>query len=205
MQHVECPTSARAAELRAAVREKYSAVSREAERGNFAYPVGTQSIARLGYHSEWFADVPSSIAERFVGVGNPFGVRPARKGERVLDVGCGCGFDTFVTAGLIGPGGLAVGLDLTPEMLEIARTALAQTKINNLQFREGQAEALPFDDASFDLVISNGVLNLVPDKDVAFKEIVRVLRPGGDFVAADLVVVESIPAHLLASMDAWST
>jgi ubiquinone/menaquinone biosynthesis C-methylase UbiE len=123
----------------------------------------------------------------------------------VLDVGCGCGFDTFVAAALVGPEGQAVGLDLTPEMLEIAQTTLAQTKINNLQFKEGHAEALPFDDASFDLVISNGVLNLVPNKEVAFKEIVRVLRPGGDFMAADLVVVENIPDHLLESMDAWST
>ena len=202
--HMEFPALERAAQLRASVMEKYAVVSRQPQ-GHFGYPVGTESIARLGYPAEWLAGVPAEVAHRFVGVGNPFCVRRAQRGEHVLDLGCGCGFDTFVAASLVGPEGEAVGLDLTPEMLEVARTAQAGTTITNLQFCEGDAEALPFADASFDLVISNGVLNLVPDKDAAFAEIGRVLRPNGAFVAADLVVAETIPDQVLASKDAWSS
>jgi arsenite methyltransferase len=201
---MESPNSERAAQLRSAVRDRYAVVSREPQ-GHFAYPIGTESLTRLGYRAEWLAAVPSEIANRFVGVGNPLSLRPARRGERVLDVGCGCGLDTFAAASMVGNEGQAVGLDLTPEMLEIPRTALARTTLKNLQFQQGGAEALPFEDASFDLVISNGVLNLVPDKDAAFHEIARVLRPQGEFVAADLIVVETVPDQVLASMDAWSS
>lgn len=200
----ECSTPERAAELRAAVREKYRVVSRQ-PCGHFSYPTGRESLTRLGYAPEWLAGVPAEVADGFVGVGNPFSVRRVGRGERVLDVGCGCGFDAFVVGSLVGPEGQAVGLDITREMLERPRAALARTPATHVQFREGSVEALPFQDASFDLVISNGVLNLVPDKDAAFREIARVLRPGGDFVAADLIVVQTIPEEVLASMDAWST
>ncbi len=122
----------------------------------------------------------------------------------MLDVGCGCGMDTFVAAGLVGPKGRATGLDLTPEMLEWPRKARAAFNQSNVEFHEGSAEKLPFEDDSFDLVTSNGVLNLVPDKDAAYAEIRRVLRPGGVFAAADLLVVEAIPETVLASEDAWS-
>lgn len=197
-------TSEQAARLRAAVQGKYRAVSRD-PHGHFAYPIGRESLARLGYAPEWLAAAPPDVAEWFVGVGNPFSVRPVRRGERVLDVGCGCGLDTFVAGSLVGPEGQAVGLDLTAEMLERARAASAGSVMPQLEFREGSVEAMPFADASFDLVISNGVLNLVPDKDRAFAEIARVLRPSGDFVAADLVVMSAIPEEILSSMDAWST
>ena len=196
--------SEREARLRATVQEKYRTVSRD-PRGHFAYPIGRESLMRLGYASEWLAAAPPDVAEWFVGVGNPFSVRPVRRGERVLDVGCGCGLDTFVAGSLVGPEGQAVGLDLTAEMLERARAASARGAMPQLEFREGSVEAIPFADASFDLMISNGVLNLVPDKDRAFQEMARVLRPNGDFVAADLVVRQTIPEDLLASMDAWST
>ncbi len=201
---MECPTFERAAQLRAAVLDRYAIVARQPQ-GHFAYPVGAESLVRLGYRAEWLTAVPSEVADRFVGVGNPLGLRPAHRGERVLDVGCGCGLDTFVAAFMVGNEGQAVGLDLTPEMLEIARTSLARTTSHNLQFQEGGAEALPFEDASFDLVISNGVLNLVPNKDAAFREIARVLRPQGEFVAADLIIVDIVPEQVLASVNAWST
>jgi arsenite methyltransferase len=200
----ECLTLERAEELRTAVKGRYRAVSRN-PRGHFVYPVGRESLARLGYAPEWLDRVPPEVAKRFVGVGNPFSVRLAHKGERVLDVGCGCGLDTFVAASLVGPEGYAVGIDLTREMLDPPRAALTRSTLKHLEFREGSVEALPFEDASFDVVISNGVLNLVPDKDAAYREIARVLRPGGDFVAADLVILETIPEHVLSSKDAWST
>jgi arsenite methyltransferase len=200
----ECLKHDYAEQLRTAVKEKYRLISHK-PIGRFPYPVGRESLDRLGYPAELAAAVPPEVIERFVGVGNPFSIRRVRNGETVLDIGCGCGLDSFLAALQAGPEGHVVGVDLTPEMLEWASKAAAQSSLTNLDFREGSAEALPFEDASFDLVISNGVLNLVPDKESAFREIARVLRPEGEFVAADVVVVETIPEETLASMDAWST
>jgi SAM-dependent methyltransferase len=199
----ECVSEQRQEELRSAVRGKYRAVARQ-PAGHFTYPIGRESALHLGYRPEWLAAISSEIVERFVGVGNPFTIRQPATADRVLDVGCGCGLDTFVAALLVGPTGRSTGLDLTAEMLEWPRKAAAEFSLNNVGFQEDSAEKLPFEDASFDLITSNGVLNLVPDKDGAFAEICRVLRPGGVFAAADLLVVESIPETVLASEDAWS-
>src|SRR5262249_41588859 len=115
-----------------------------------------------------------------------------------------CGLDSFIAASLVGPRGKVVGIDLTPEMLEWPRRAQEEVRAENLRFVEALVEKLPFEDSSFDLAISNGVLNLVPDKDAAFREIARVLRSGGNFVAADIVVMQTIPEEVLKSVDAWS-
>ena len=195
---------ARAEELRAAVRGKYAEVSCE-PTGQFPYPVGRESARGLGYEADWLEGIPGAVVDRFVGVGNPFRIRMPNVGERVLDLGCGCGLDVFVAARLVGPEGSAVGIDLTPEMVEGARQAAADWPLKNVHVQVGEIEALPFSDGSFDLVISNGALNLVPDKDAAFSEAWRVLKPGGDFVAADLLVTETVPAEVLESLDAWST
>jgi len=200
----ECLTSERAEQLRIAVKKKYSGISRK-PNNHFPYPVGRESLEWLGYAAELIAAIPPEVVDRFVGVGNPFSIQRVRKGERVLDIGCGCGLDSFVSALQAGPEGLVVGIDLTAEMLEWARNAKMGALRGPLHFQEGSAEELPFKDASFDLVISNGVLNLVPDKESAFREIARVLHPEGTFVAADLVIVETLPEETLASMDAWST
>jgi ubiquinone/menaquinone biosynthesis C-methylase UbiE len=168
--------------------------------------VGVESLRRLGYPSDWIAALSPKIAERFVGVGNPLRLREPRAGERVLDVGCGCGVDTFVAARLVGCSGRSVGLDVSPEMLERAREVVAREGDGCIpEFVEGSAERLPFKDASFDLVISNGALNLVIDKDRAFGEIARVLTRSGELAIADLIVKGEIPEDTLASMDAWST
>ena len=200
----ECLSPERTAQLRNAVKERYASVAEEPE-GQFPYPVGRASALGLGYMPEWLDGVPERVVARFVGVGNPFSVQQPTAGERVLDVGSGCGLDALVAAALVGPAGRVAGIDLTPEMLEEARDALRQTGLANVDFRGGSAEALPFDDGSFDRVISNGVLNLVPDKAAAFREIRRVLRPGGTFAAADLLVTETVPDEVLADADAWST
>jgi len=191
-------------ERRRAVREKYRAVSLGPE-GHFTYPVGREGAIGLGYDPEWLEAIAAPVVERFVGIGNPFRIRQPGPGEHVLDLGCGCGMDVFVAAHLVGPQGRAVGLDLTPEMLAWARAWAREASLDAVTFEEGTVEALPFKDHSFDMVISNGVLNLVPDKDAAMAEIERVLKAGGTFAAADLLVIESIPEEVLASLDAWST
>lgn len=195
---------ARAEELRAAVRGKYAEVSCE-PTGQFPYPVGRESARGLGYAADWLVGIPDTVVDRFVGVGNPFRIRMPIVGERVLDLGCGCGLDVFVAGRLAGAEGRAVGIDLTPEMIADSQSVAATWPLQNVELRVGGIEALPFDEGSFDLVISNGVLNLVPDKDAAFSEAWRVLEPGGDFVAADLLVTETVPAEVLESLDAWST
>jgi len=183
-------------ELRAAVLARYAGVAESAE-GHFVYPVGRASAERLGYDMERVARLPARAVDRFVGVGNPLRLRPPRPQEFTLDVGCGAGLDTFLAAAMVGPGGRAIGLDLTAAMLPRPRA--------NAVFVAGDAEHLPFADATFDLVTSNGALNLVPDKAAAFREIRRVLRPGGSLAIADLLVVATVPDKELASMDAWST
>jgi SAM-dependent methyltransferase len=200
----ECLSAVEAARIRDAVKERYAAISSEPLAGQIPYPTGRESLARLGYRPEWLAGIPPRVLERFIGIGNPFGIRPVKKGERVLDLGCGCGLDAFVAASLVGPTGKVVGIDLTPQMLEWARKAQEEIRAENVRFVEGDVEALPFEDESFDLAISNGVLNLVPNKDAAFREIARVLRDDGDFVAADIIVMETIPEDVLKSVDAWS-
>ncbi len=192
------------ASIDARIRTKYAQVATRAE-GHFPYPVGRASAERLGYEPEWIEAVPAEVVGRFVGVGNPFRVRTPRRGERVLDVGCGCGFDSFVASHLVGAGGEVVGVDLCEEMLDVARRGLTERAALALRFELASATALPFRDAHFDQVISNGVLNLVPDKPAAFREIARVLRPGGVLASADLVVVEDVPKEVLDDPAAWET
>jgi SAM-dependent methyltransferase len=196
--------AARAGEIRDEVRTKYRDVAERPE-GQFGYPIGRASAERLGYEAAWLDAVPAEVVDRFVGVGNPFTVHRPAAGDRVLDVGCGCGLDVFVAAQLVGPRGRAVGIDLTNEMLAWPRRLAADWPHGDATFAAGSVESLDFDDASFDAVISNGALNLVPDKDAALREIHRVLRPGGTFAVADLLVTEAIPDEVLAGVDAWST
>ncbi len=191
------------AEIRAEVVTKYRAVA-ESPEGAFPYPVGRQSALGLGYEHAWVDTIPTQVVERFVGVGNPFALRRPREGQSVLDLGCGCGFDCFVASMLVGPRGRVVGVDLSPEMLQVPRRALGQWHVRNVQFVEASVEQLPLEEEAFDLVVSNGALNLVPDKDVAFREIRRVLRPAGQLAVADLLADEAIPEEVFARKDAWS-
>lgn len=192
-----------AEELLREIKQRYRAVARD-PAGQFSYAVGRPSAEALGYDPAWLDAVPAPIVDRFVGVGHPFSLRAPRPGEAVLDAGCGCGLDTFIASSLVVPGGRAVGVDLTADMLDVARAALATSPRPNLELHEGSVEALPFAAGSFDLVSSNGALNLVLDKAAAFRELARVLRPGGTLAVADLLVTETVPDEVLADLDAWS-
>lgn len=193
--------------IRTSVRRKYGNVAERAE-GHFPYPVGRPSALGLGYSESALSRIPEAIVDRFVGVGNPLRLRPVERGDTILDVGCGCGLDAAVAALESGPTGRVVGLDLSRPMIDAAERAFANERPDDSprpEFVRGDAESLPFSDASFDRVISNGALNLVPNKERAFREIHRVLVDGGSLTFVDLLVVDSIPAELLESMDAWST
>lgn len=171
------------------MRDKYAAFAAR-PGGHFPYPIGRSSAISLGYDRSVVGGIPDAIADRFVGVGNPLKHAGVKPGDRVLDLGCGCGFDCLVAAGLVGEKGGVTGIDLTREMLELGRAALRIAGVKHVELVQGSAEMLPFPAAMFDAVISNGVVNLCPDKDRVFAQVYRVLRPGGVFSFADLLLDE---------------
>ncbi len=181
------------ATIRHGIAEKYRKVA-VSPTGLFRYPTGKGSASSLGYPTNLLSAIPEAIRERFVGVGNPFALGPIRPGEAVLDLGCGAGFDAFVATQLVGPTGRVVGIDMSPEMIAVAKAGLREAKFPQVEFQVAQVEVLPFPDASFDVALSNGVLNLIPDKPRALREVFRVLRPGGRLQACDIGLVgEQVP------------
>jgi arsenite methyltransferase len=178
--------------IRDDIAQKYRKVAVSPE-GMFRYPTGEASARGLGYPPHLLTAIPPAVRQRFVGVGNPFLLGPIRAGESVLDLGCGAGFDAFIAAQLVEHEGRVIGIDLSPEMLAVARAAEAEAGFPQVEFCEAPVEALPFPDASFDVALSNGVLNLLPDKPAALREIFRVLRPGGMLQACDIGLVGDRP------------
>ncbi len=179
--------------IRQGIAEKYRKVA-VSPRGLFKYPTGEQSALGLGYAPDLLPAIPMAVRERFVGVGNPFALGPIHAGEAILDLGCGAGFDALVAAQLVGPNGRVVGIDLSPEMIAVAEAGLREAKFPQVEFQVAQVEVLPFPDASFDVTLSNGVLNLILDKSRALGEVFRVLRPGGRLQACDIGLVgEQVP------------
>ena len=174
--------------IRQGIAERYRKVA-ASPHGLFKYPTGEQSALGLGYPPDLLRAIPTDVRERFVGVGNPFALGPIHPGEAVLDLGCGAGFDAFIAAQLVGPKGRVVGIDLSPEMIAVAETGLEEAGFSNVEFRLTQVEDLPFPEESFDVALSNGVLNLIPDKPQALREIFRVLRPGGRVQTCDIGLV----------------
>ena len=190
-------------ELRRQVRDKYREVATEPQR-TFHFHTGRGLAARLGYDGPSVDALPDRAVESFAGVGNPFSLRRLEAGERVVDVGSGAGFDSFIAASLVGARGKVVGVDMTPEMRDKATATAASLRAGQVEFREGLAEALPVEDDWADVVISNGVINLCADKRAAFEEIRRVLRPGGWLQFADIANGRPVPPEALRDIDLWT-
>jgi arsenite methyltransferase len=189
--------------LKSEIKRTYAEVSQEPEK-DFIFPTGRDWAADLDYPSDLLERVPHAAAESFAGVANPFSLGALRPGERVLDVGCGAGMDTLIAAQMVGSQGHVTGIDMTPEMLAKARAATAQLGVDNVDFVEGEIEHLPFADETFDVVISNGVIDLVPDKSAVFSEIFRVLEPGGRIQIADVSIQKPVSEEGRRNIDLWT-
>lgn len=188
--------------IREAIRKKYVHVAQSPE-GRFRYPVGRAGALAMGYAPELLHHVPDDVLAFFCGVGNPFALGPINPGESILDVGCGAGIDLAIASLLVGPSGKVCGIDLIPEMVDRARHNLDLAGVA-ADVRIAGAENIPYGDAMFDVVISNGAFNLSPLKEQSFGEVYRVLRPGGRLQFADMVVDEALPPEVVGSLEAWS-
>ena len=189
-------------ELRDAIREEYAAVASDPGRG-FHFHTGRRLAGILGYEDRWLEGIPERTIASFAGTGNPFSVRELAPGERVVDVGCGAGIDSLIAAKMVGPRGEVIGVDMTPEMLDRARRSAEEAGFTHAHFHQGLAESLPVEDAWADVIISNGVVNLFPDKFSALQEMARVLKPGGRLQIGDILVQKSVGDKAKRDIDLW--
>jgi arsenite methyltransferase len=189
--------------LRSEIRQTYTDVSTDQER-EFIFPTGRSWAQELGYPEPELARVPDAIVESFAGVANHWLLGDVEPGAVVLDLGCGAGTDLLIAAQEAGPAGRAIGIDMTPAMLERAAAGAQQMGLTNVELHESLIEALPLEDASVDVVISNGVIDLVPDKEAVFAEIDRVLRPGGRLQFADVVIHTEVSEDARERIDLWT-
>jgi len=188
--------------LREAVHDEYAAVARDPDQG-FHFHTGRRLARILGYEDEWLDGIPEPTIASFAGTGNPFRLGDLASGSHVVDIGCGAGIDSLIASRMVGDAGRVIGVDMTPAMLEKARRSAAAIGASNVDFREGLAETLPVDDAWADVVISNGVMNLCPDKLVALREMARVLHPGGRLQIGDILVQKAVGDGAKRNIDLW--
>ncbi|MBI2835254.1 MAG: methyltransferase domain-containing protein [Acidobacteria bacterium] len=201
---LSCPVDLDVARLRHEVRAMYARVATSPD-GEFHFHRGPAYAARvLGYDAGELASLPDSVTASFAGVGNPHAIGPMPHGAAVLDIGCGAGTDLLLAAGKVAPGGRAIGVDMTDGMMQRARDGARQCGFDHVEVRAGDATALPAEDGSIDVVISNGVINLVPDKAAVFDEIARVLKPGGRLQIADIVIGVDLPESAKRDIDLWT-
>jgi SAM-dependent methyltransferase len=191
------------ARLREEIQSKYVEVVEDPHK-SFHFHTGVRAALNAGYDEAWLEGVPPSAVESFAGVACPFSWELPKTAETVVDVGSGAGMDSIIAAKAVGPTGSVIGVDMTPAMLARARLAAGEASVENLEFREGLAEELPVPDGWADLVISNGVLNLVMDKITAYSEIARVLKPGGRLQIADICVEKPVPEAAKQDIDLWT-
>jgi arsenite methyltransferase len=189
--------------LREAIREEYAEVANHPTKG-FHFHTGRPLARILEYRDEWLEGIPESSIESFAGTGNPFGMGESRPGERVVDVGSGAGVDSLIAAKMVGSEGRVVGVDMTPVMIEKARAAAAEAGLGNVEFHRSYAEELPVPDGWADVVVSNGVLNLMPDKAAVLEEMVRVLKPDGRLQIGDILVQKAVPESAKRKIDLWT-
>jgi arsenite methyltransferase len=189
--------------LREAIREEYAEVANHPTKG-FHFHTGRPLARILEYRDEWLEGIPESSIESFAGTGNPFSLGELRPGERAVDVGCGAGMDSLIAGRMVGPEGRVIGVDMTQAMLEKARAAAEEAGLGNVEFHQSYAEELPVPDGWADVVISNGVLNLMPDKAAVLDEIVRVLKPDGRLQIGDILVQKAVPESAKRKIDLWT-
>ena len=190
-------------ELRNAISEEYESVANEPQKG-FHFHTGRPLARMLGYDEEWLEGIPESSIESFAGTGNPFSLGEIEPGERVVDVGCGAGIDSLIATKKTSPNGEVIGIDMTPAMLEKARNAVTEAGMTHVDFRFGHAENLPVDDNWADVVISNDVLNLTPDKTTTLLEMARILKPSGRLQIGDIVVQKPVSEGAKRNIDLWT-
>ena len=201
---VTCPVDLDTNRLRDEIRATYARVA-SAPGGEFHFHRGAAyASSLLGYDPEELARLPASAVESFAGVGNPHRIQRLTPGATVVDVGCGAGTDLLLAARAVGARGRAIGVDMTHDMLRKAEAGAGAGGLANVELRHGDALELPVESASADFVMSNGVLNLAPDKRRAFSEVLRVLRPGGRFLYADIAVAAELPESIRGDIDLWS-
>jgi SAM-dependent methyltransferase len=189
--------------LRDEIQKTYTEVSTQPGQ-DFIFPTGRSWAHDLGYPAAELARVPDGSVESFAGVANPWTLGRVEPGDVVLDLGCGAGTDLLIAAQMVGPEGQAIGIDMTPTMLDRARASAQQMGLENVEVHEGLIESLPLADASVDVITSNGVIDLVPDKDAVFDEIDRVLRPGGRLQLADVVIHKEVSEDARKRIDLWT-
>ena len=201
---IACPVDLDTGILRSEISNIYGRVARRPD-GQFHFHRGPAYAAEfLGYDPQELAALPAECTASFAGIGNPLAIGPIRAGETVVDIGCGAGMDLLLAARRTGPQGRAIGIDMTDAMVERARASARAAGLDQVEVRRGDATALPIDDAGADVVISNGVLNLVPEKEKAFAEIVRVLRPGGRLQLADIALDVELSEEVRRNIDLWT-
>jgi arsenite methyltransferase len=188
--------------IEAGIREKYINVAKSPE-GQFTYPTGRKGLEALHYDKRLLDQLPEAVVASYCGVGNPFSLGRINPGEKILDIGCGAGVETILAAMMTGETGRAVGVDMVPEMLEKAQANLELTQLKNVSFEKASGENLPFPENSFHVVISNGVINLIPDKEATLTEILRVLKPGGRLMVADQVTAGTLQKDIKARVASW--